>query len=341
MMAPAARRRPLPAPDLGGRIPLQGPTPTRLLGALGLALGLSLVAGPARADDEANVRSGINSFEGGRYQECIERFEAMFDESSPTLLREQSAKSRARMYYASCLTARGRQGDAEEQLTTLALEDPRYAPDSGTFPGPVIDKFYVLREKNRDVIRQRELEIIAREQSEAKARDEARRAEIDRRRRLIEAASEEFLVRQNSRVIASLPFGAGQFQNGQTAAGWVLLGGEAAFAIGSLLTYAFAASYENQVLTTPETIDISSTGDKHETIARANRLLFAGFVATALGGIAHAHLTYVPEVRERRRRKLPPDLLIVPQLSFAPAGVGPAGGGFVASGVAFGLGGKF
>ncbi|HEU4404234.1 MAG TPA: hypothetical protein VFS43_02935 [Polyangiaceae bacterium] len=326
MTAPAAPRRCPPAPGRARRAPAVGPRR-----AAPLALALALVSGRARADDEANLRSGVNSFEGGRYQECIERFEAMFTEGSPTFLREQGAKSRARMYYASCLTARGRSGSAEEQLTTLALEDPRYAPDSGTFPGPVIDKFYEIREKKKDVIRQRELEIIAREQSEAKARDEARRAEIERRQKLIEAASEYYVVRQNSRVIASLPFGAGQFQNGQTALGWVLLGVEGALAVGSLATYLVATNYERQVLTRPEDIDIDATGDSHERVALANRLLFAGFVATAFGGILHAQATYVPELRERRRRALPPNLLVVPQLSLAPGG----------GGAGLGLGGRF
>lgn len=325
MTAPA-RRRPAAAPGRRAR-GRRAAAPARLAGSL--ALALALVAGRARADDEANLRSGVNSFEGGRYQECTERFEAMFAEGSPTQLREQGVKSRARMYYASCLTARGRSGSAEEQLTTLALEDPRFAPDSGTFPGPVIDKFYEIREKKKDVIRQRELEIIAREQSEAKARDEARKAEIERRRLLIEAASEYYVVRQNSRVIAALPFGAGQFQNGQTGLGWTLLGVEGALAAGSFVTYLIASNYERQVLGSPADINIEGTEDAHARVAIANRVLFGLFAATAIGGVVHAQYTYVPELRERRRRTLPPNLLVVPQLSLAP------GGGWL------GLGGRF
>jgi hypothetical protein len=321
MTARAARSRPPTAP---------GPRAARGRAAAAAALvgaAAALGAGPARADDEANVRSGINSYEGGRYQECIERFEAMFAEGSPTQLREQAAKNRARMYYASCLTARGRGPDAEAQLATLALEDPRYAPDSGAFPGRVIDKFYEIREKKKDEIRRRELEIIAREQSEAKARDEARLAEVDRRRRLVEAASEEFLVRQNSRFVAALPFGVGQFQNGQAAAGWALLGVQGALAGASVVTYLIADNYERQVLANPGATGIEATTVLHRRAATANRLLFGGFVAAALGGIAHAEITYVPEVRERRRRKLPPDLLVVPQVSLAPGALGLGVGG--------------
>ncbi|MCU0681381.1 MAG: hypothetical protein MUF34_03830 [Polyangiaceae bacterium] len=333
MTAPAARRRlpPAPAARGGGPSARTGArlAASRLVGVM-LALAFGLVAGPARADDEANVRSGINSFEGGRYQECIERFEAMFAEDSPTFLRDQSAKDRARMYYASCLTARNRRGDAEEQLATLALEDPRYAPDSGAFPGPVIDKFYEIREKKKDEIRQRELALIAREQSEAKQRDEARQAEVRRRRQLIERAGEKFIVRQNSRLVAALPFGVGQFQNEQVALGWAFLGVESALAVASLTTYLVAANYEREVLTRPQSINIRETGELHADVAFANRLLFGGLLAVAAGGVVHAQLTYVPAVETKVRRDVPADLLIVPQLSLGPGG-----------GAVLGLGGTF
>ena len=44
-------------------------------------------------------------------------------------------------------------------------------------------------------------------------------------------ASEELHVRHNSRWIALIPGGVGQFQNDQDALGWTLLGGEAALAL--------------------------------------------------------------------------------------------------------------
>ncbi|HEU4535079.1 MAG TPA: hypothetical protein VFS00_13220, partial [Polyangiaceae bacterium] len=84
MTAPAARPCPPPAPVARGGAPpaRAGAGRRRALAGAKVALALALGAAPARADDEANVRSGINSFEGGRYQECIERFEAMFAEDS-------------------------------------------------------------------------------------------------------------------------------------------------------------------------------------------------------------------------------------------------------------------
>src|SRR5690606_28215553 len=77
-----------------------------------------------------------------------------------------------------------------------------------------------------------------------RARREAERRE-SRERQLEQLATQEVVIAKNSRLVASIPFRVGQFQNGSNSLGTVVLVSE-----GLLLATAFASAMILEGLTT-------------------------------------------------------------------------------------------
>ena len=115
-------------------------------------------------------------------------------------------------------------------------------------------------------------------------------------------AREDVTVRRNSRLVALVPFGVGQFQNGQRVLGWTLFGTEVAFATASVVTFFLKQNIEQQF---SPSVNRSEAQRLRNLAAQANWVTFGLFAATALGGVAHAQVTFVPEFREVRERALP------------------------------------
>lgn len=290
----------------------------------GFFLAACLAARTASADDAATLEAGINSYETENYPQCIERFRAMLTPGSTTALREGALKQRARMYYAACLIAQKRDQDADEQMRQLILDDPRFYPDRAAFPGKVLDRFADARGKMKEEIDRLERERIAAEEAERKRRDEERAREAARIALLERMAKEEFRVRRNSRWLAAIPLGVGQFQNEQRALGWTFLGAGVVFAGISAATYFAKESIEANYVS--GTSDVDQTRKQRDQLVFYNRLSFGAFAATAIGGILHAQLTFVPEITEIRERKIP-EPTITPVVSGARDGgtIGVAG----------------
>jgi hypothetical protein len=122
-------------------------------------------------------------------------------------------------------------------------------------------------------------------------------------------AREQIFTRKNSRTVALIPFGVGQFQNQQRTLGWTLLGAQAAFAATSMVTYFLKENIERQF---SASVDEREARRLRDLAVQANYLSFGAMVVTMLGGVIHAQVTFVPEFRELRERPLPPP---VPPLS--------------------------
>src|SRR5690606_30400888 len=78
-----------------------------------------------------------------------------------------------------------------------------------------------------------QLNLLREEAAEARRRSEERRKRLEELERL---AAEETVILENPRWLMHVPFGVGQFQNGNKTLGWTFLIGEsvlAATALGS------------------------------------------------------------------------------------------------------------
>jgi tetratricopeptide (TPR) repeat protein len=289
------------------------------------AFALVVLGGrPASAQGRVDVEKARAAYLARNYAEAEERLRALVD--AKTGLKDLSLLSQARMYLAAVLLAQGKREAGAEAFEKLILEDPAFEPDPLSFPGDVINTFFDVRAQLQEKIRQA-AQNAARLEAEKRAR-----AEEDRRRqeawlaKVKQMATEEKITVHNSRVVALLPFGAGQFQNREPVLGWVFLASEAALVIGTMVTvplFIYADGRKNG-----QGADLENKAqvykERADTIQTVNLSLVGAFAAVAITGIVQANLAYVPEVSVIKKRELPPQARLVPMLAPVTRGEGSA-----------------
>jgi tetratricopeptide (TPR) repeat protein len=272
-----------------------------------LTLGVPLAA---RADDQSDVAKARAAYEAKNYDDAEKRLRAMLDPETGTL-KDPSLRTQARMYWGATMLALKRKDEASAMFEKLLLDDPSYEPDPLSFPSDVIEVFIDTRKRIIDKINAAKAEQ-ARLAAERRAReeDEKRRAK-DYQGKLEKQASEERITERHSRWLALLPFGVGQFQNGQTVLGGIFLTSQMLMLLGGAVaipvyTYNRGRAYDHWTQgQDPATDPIKGYLDR----ANAAKFVSVGFdiafVATAAIGVVHAQLTFVPESVEVKKRPLP------------------------------------
>jgi hypothetical protein len=293
---------------------------TRLAGFLGASIVVAAVvalAVPARAQTFEDLRRGQQAFEAQDYAAAIQRLEPLV--GGPTPLVDGPVRLEARKYLAASYVFSNRVADAEAQFALLLADDPNHAVDPIVFSREVAIVFRRVRDR---VAAQR-----ARQEAEARAREAERRRveaerilrERDRIARLEELAREMIVEDENSRVIATVPFGVGQFQNDDEALGWFFLVTEGVFAAASVTTailYGIAIAQIEQIANehrVPDDPAFAAANELEDVSRVLNIISFAAFGASAIAGIIEAHASYVPVRREVRERELPDDLDAAPE----------------------------
>jgi TolA-binding protein len=274
------------------------------------------------------------------YSEAEDRLRALVDPKMG--LKELSLLSQARMYLGAVLLAQGKRDAAGDVFEKMILEDPSFEPDPLSFPGDVINTFFDVRGQLQEKIRQ-SAQNAARLEAERRARvEEERRRQEAWLAQVKQMATEEKNTVRHSRLIAFLPFGAGQFQNGDRVLGWTFLATQAACIIGTGITvpmYSYARGRaEDEARSGDLEREAQLYQDRADNIRTVN-LSFAGaFAALAITGIVQANLSYVPETVETGKRALPPLSRVTPivaPLAKSEGGASPAGLFVGLSGVTF------
>jgi hypothetical protein len=200
-----------------------------------------------------------------------------------------------------------READAVAQFEQIVRADEEQRIQAPTFSAQVVAIFDRVRRRVRG-----ELEAerdAAREAEEARRQTEIRLLMENREalEELRDLASVSEVHEPNSRLIASLPFGVGQFQNEKVGLGAFFLTSEVVFGAGAIITYiAWATLGANEP---PGTIDASAFSTQEQILRISNQTLFALFGATLVAGIIEAHVNFRPERVIRQRREIPADLL--------------------------------
>lgn len=264
----------------------------------------------AHADSRTELEKARASFLARNWIDAEERLHVLLDPKSG--LKDRTLISQARMYLGASLLALGKTEDAKDAFEKLVLDDPTFEPDPLSFPGPAINTFFDVRSSLLEQIKNAQL-TAARLAAEKKAREDAdREAQRVWLEKVKAQAGEEKITVRHSRVVASIPFGVGQLQNGDRLLGWAFLGTEAAALAGTVVTYGmymYARDRENEELNRPAG-DINQVVPQYHQRAEDIRLVnlgFAGgFVLAAAVGIVQAHVAFVPESAEKKKRDLPP-----------------------------------
>lgn len=295
-----------------------------------VALACVLVSMVASADAQTDFDKARVAYLGRRYDEAEDRLRSLLAPNSP-ILGDPFLLVRARMYFAATLIARQNREQAVQVMERIILEDPSFEPDPLVFPSEVHDVFIDTRSKMTERINQAKaaaarLEAERREKEEADKRRQAQYlAELKR------LATEEKTTYKHSRWVALVPFGVGQFQNGDTALGWVFLGTEVAALVGAAALVPFYVDARNEALRSYAAGDSKSAESYHDReveLRTANVLVMAAFAAVAIGGVIQAQANFVPDRVEIKKRPLPVVRLSPDVRAVAGGGIAGVGGSF-------------
>jgi hypothetical protein len=286
-----------------------------------VAVGVTL-APAARADATADLEKAHNAYVARQYDEAEMRLRALLDAKTGTLVDPDKVAD-ARMYLAATLIAEKKNDEANALLEQLLTDRSDYQPDPLRVSLEAIDALTDARTRIRDKLAALQAEKVRKTQEEKAKIESERLKQQVRLAQLEQLAGTEIVEHSNSRLLAMVPFGAGQFQNGQTALGWTFLLSEGALAIGSGISAGFWYYYVQQEQAGVNNNDGTAKGyrDLAAGWSVAGDAMFGGFALVALIGIVHAQLTFVPETVETRKRPLPP-------VTLAPT-IGPGGLGLV------------
>ncbi|MFZ5889710.1 MAG: hypothetical protein ACOY0T_01465 [Myxococcota bacterium] len=252
--------------------------------------------------DDARLASVVTLYEAGKYAECAAELGALLAPDAPRKLRDRDVLENARIYHAACLIGSGNAAAADEPLrAAIRANIQMKPPDSLVFPPPVIERFLRVRQSLYEEIKKAEEQRV--QQARRAAEEQAARARAEQKRveALERLASQEVVVVKNRRWVALVPFGVGQFQNGDDGLGWVFLTSEAVLAATALTSVAMQTHLQleasklhnpgnNAVLATWHTLVVVSS---------------YAFLGVAAAGVAQAQIGFVPETRVVRERPLP------------------------------------
>jgi hypothetical protein len=289
-----------------------------------------LVAQPAFANPSRNAKDALDqgrtAYDRGDYGRAIDTINPLLYPSIE--LGTEDEVVAAHKLLALSYFFVNKQKDAENEVTSLLALRPNYQLDPIVDPPVAVRFFDDVRHRQSErlnALKKRELEETERAHKEeerrlAEARAKAERIYVDR------------VVEKHSRLIALLPFGAGQAQNGQTGKAIAFGVSEGVFALASVVSY-FTLQYRYPI--NPATGHQQfPASDQSTATALLSVQLAAGaaFWATLAWGIIDAQVLFKREVVvETHERTTPPPPLppkkqkhswmLVP----SPGGVGVVG----------------
>jgi hypothetical protein len=323
-------------------------------GSFGLAAAAALfvgsITGTASADEAQELELGKNRFDAGQYEEAVKRFTTMLNPSVAPCEKSAPKKSGrcrltdkvliegARAFVAASLVALGRIPEADVHIETIFRQNPTYAPDPALFPAEVIDRFTEVKARISA-----ELEELARKEAAIalQKRMAEQKVEDDQKRWLEEIqrlAGQERIVKKNSRIVAGIPFGVGQFQNGSPGLGWFFaiseaVTGAAAFTFAGVFSYYVSVDRTTVDPESGQRVDVEALNNTIRTAATLNQVAFGTWAALTVAGIVQAQIAFVPEVVTTVKRPLPkppgaPEertgapVSLLPIVSVVPGGAG-------------------
>jgi hypothetical protein len=291
-----------------------------LLASVILASSLALAVPARAASQQAEFDKGQQFYANGQHIQADDFFRKAIDSVTPTIT-EPNLVSKGRMIIAASDMYLGRKADAIAQFELILKANAKFEPDPIAFPPGVLEEF----RKTRDRL---ETEAIAKAAGDKTTKDLlACRADLSRVEARYESlktyAGDERLVTKRSRIVASLPFGIGQFQNGDTGLGILFLTTEVAAVAAATIAFGVHESIPRQ----PADVDKARSAETTSKIV--NWVGVGAFILLAAGGITQAHLAFVPETYDMRKRTLPPQFLkleplVAPNMNGATFGLSGA-----------------
>ena len=167
---------------------------------------------PVAADELSDFESARRNYDKQNYAEAARGLESLVGGVVPRAT-SPVVRLESRKYLGATYLFLGKKEAAREQFRALLEEDPEYDIDPVAFPEAVVQTFQeVQQEVAAKRAREDALEAVRRQREQSDEVEELIRQQ-ERIRALEELAAVETVEKVNSRWIAALPFGIGQFQN--------------------------------------------------------------------------------------------------------------------------------
>ncbi len=276
---------------------------------------------PNPTGEQAEFDKARNAYKAKEYEEADSRFFSMLDPKTG-ILRDPGLIKEARMYWAATLIAEQRESDAEEQFRIILREEPNYEPDPIAFPLSVVNAFIDARAKYHEELDKAKQEEYRRLKENRAKTEAARQREAERIKTLERLSREVEVTEKHSRWIALLPFGIGQFQNGQRKAGWFFLVSESLFAATGIATiplYVTDLADAHDASSSFSTYDEASAyTDRANAVRYVNLSAYGALAVTAIIGAIQAEVAYVPDLVTTKPRAIPA-VVTPPPAAPAPA----------------------
>jgi len=263
-------------------------------------LFVAAITASAAADELSDFESARRAYDRQNYQKAANELESLVGGVVPRA-RNPVVRLEARKYLGATYLFLGKEEQARDQFRLLLEEDPDYAIDPVAFPEAVVRTFQeVDAEVEEERARQAEIEA-AREQQERSEELERLIRQQQRIEELEVLARTETVEKVNSRWIAALPFGIGQFQNGNRRLGIMFAVMESAFLAASIATFVGHNALRDE----------NPTPDELERAPRVERALrignwvsVAGLLGFYVAGVVEAEVRFRPVIRSTRTREL-------------------------------------
>lgn len=267
-------------------------------------LALVFSVSHARADELSEFESARARYDRHDFKRAADAFRGLVGRDPPRVTNALLVLE-SRKYYAASLLFLGANEEARQQFRLLLLQAPDYALDPLAFPTDVVALFESVKAQlHKDLDRLREDELREQQQAEAQA-EAARLRRSENLGRLRSLAEQQTIEVRNSRWLASVPFGVGQFQNGHRGLGVALAMAETFAAVTSVVTYFGHQSMTGDHATASNSDELK----QRERIWRAaNWASFGTFAVLAIAGIIDAQVRFVPGRVIQAPRPLPEDL---------------------------------
>jgi hypothetical protein len=273
-----------------------------LVACLALALTTAGTSEAAGANQQFDLEKGRQLYKDGKHAECEGYFAGALDGAAPSIT-EPELVSQARMIRGTCDLYLGRQGDALVQFERIVRLDAKFEPNPIDYPTGVLDEFHKTKQR---VL----AEPVTTPEAELKKQLEQSRADLLKMQAKYDALrtryADETVVVRRSRLVAAIPFGVGQFQNGDDGLGVFFLTTESI----ALATATVSFIIHESIPSNPA--DPNKARSSEISARLFNWIGVGSFLALAIGGVVQAELGFVPQTIETRKRPLPKDARWMP-----------------------------
>lgn len=260
--------------------------------------------GAVRAQVDEDFRQAREAYANGELAEVIRLLEPLVGQALANIGDRVMARE-ARQYLGAAYVLAGAEDRARDQFRWLLEDNPDQLRTME------LDRRIFIQEV-REVFGAVQAERVAAADQAAAATDTERARQQALRREalisLLAQAQEHEVVVENPELPMFVPFGVGQFVNGDEGLGWTFALSEAFFALGSFATMS-AAIYIDDAFREMDGRIVAGYDLLLEGLWIANAVSGLVFLALAVAGIVEARLSWRPTRTVRQRREIAPEIL--------------------------------